>query len=434
MVSPKDPADYRGIRQTVTPTVRYGRAPTSTDTFHPKTGRRYPSTQLWSDSSTNDIWMLAAVVNNLAQWIKISSGSSGPLVQFTVPAGTSPVLPDGDGNVTYTSSGGTITITGSANTINFDLTGGGDAIDSIAVPAGTTPVVPDENGLMTFTVGSGIVITGGTNTMAFTLDGAVVGQTITGDSGGALSPTAGNWNIIGAGNITTSGSGSSLTITDSGTSFQSINVQTFTTSGTYTPTSGMSYCIIEVQGAGGGGGATTATAAGTVSAAAGGGGGGYARGVFDAATVGASQTVTIGAGGAGGTSGGAGSTGGTTSVGSLISGSGGEAGSNAGAFAGTAVQGGSGGGAANGDFQIAGHAGSASLATTAAGNAGAGGASYFGSLRKANTAQSGGGSSAGGAGTNYGGGGAGALTMQSAAAQSGGAGAGGIVVITEFVS
>jgi len=42
--------------------------------------------------------------------------------------------------------------------------------------------------------------------------GSTVGQTITGDSGGALSPTAGNWNILGGPGVTTSGSGSTLTI------------------------------------------------------------------------------------------------------------------------------------------------------------------------------------------------------------------------------
>lgn len=51
-----------------------------------------------------------------------------------------------------------------------------------------------------------------------TINGAGVGETITGQSGGALSPTAGNWNIFGgtvaAGTspLVTSGSGSTLTI------------------------------------------------------------------------------------------------------------------------------------------------------------------------------------------------------------------------------
>lgn len=45
---------------------------------------------------------------------------------------------------------------------------------------------------------------------------STVGQTITGNSGGALSPTGGNWNILGSGSITTSGIGSTLTIAASG--------------------------------------------------------------------------------------------------------------------------------------------------------------------------------------------------------------------------
>lgn len=42
--------------------------------------------------------------------------------------------------------------------------------------------------------------------------GTGVGNTITGDSGGALSPTAGNWNILGRSGSKTSGSGSTLTV------------------------------------------------------------------------------------------------------------------------------------------------------------------------------------------------------------------------------
>src|SRR5690606_37563690 len=49
------------------------------------------------------------------------------------------------------------------------------------------------------------------NSISIAANGAVVGQTITGDTGGALSPTAGNWNLLGSGSITTSGAGSTLT-------------------------------------------------------------------------------------------------------------------------------------------------------------------------------------------------------------------------------
>ena len=58
------------------------------------------------------------------------------------------------------------------------------------------------------------------NSAQFTVDangfvstsGTGIGNTITGDSGGALSPTAGNWNILGRSGSKTSGSGSTLTI------------------------------------------------------------------------------------------------------------------------------------------------------------------------------------------------------------------------------
>jgi hypothetical protein len=58
---------------------------------------------------------------------------------------------------------------------------------------------------------SSIAFTTGAGTLSLQVAGAV-GKTITGNSGGALSPTAGNWNILGTGSITTSGSGSSLTV------------------------------------------------------------------------------------------------------------------------------------------------------------------------------------------------------------------------------
>lgn len=44
------------------------------------------------------------------------------------------------------------------------------------------------------------------------LAGGGAGQTITGDTGGALAPTAGNWNILGRSGSKTAGSGSTLTV------------------------------------------------------------------------------------------------------------------------------------------------------------------------------------------------------------------------------
>lgn len=63
--------------------------------------------------------------------------------------------------------------------------------------------------------GATIVITTGAGTIDLATSGSKVGNTITGDTGGALSPTAGNWNILGGvngPNMVTTGSGSTLTL------------------------------------------------------------------------------------------------------------------------------------------------------------------------------------------------------------------------------
>jgi len=81
---------------------------------------------------------------------------------------------------------------------------------------GSTAGVP---AAATLSPGAGISITNGSNSITIAVNTSTVGQTITGDSGGALSPTAGNWNILGstaaAGTspLVTVGSGSTLTIT-----------------------------------------------------------------------------------------------------------------------------------------------------------------------------------------------------------------------------
>jgi hypothetical protein len=101
-------------------------------------------------------------------------------------------------------------------------------------------------------------------------------------------------------------------------------VQTFTASGTYTPTAGMKYCIVEAVGGGGGGGATTPCTAGNVCVGSGGGSGAYVKVLLTAAQIGASKSVTIGAGGVSGGAGGA-----TAMTGILAASGGGSGASNA---------------------------------------------------------------------------------------------------------
>lgn len=79
----------------------------------------------------------------------------------------------------------------------------------------------------------------------------------------------------------------------------SVNIQTFDVSGTYTPTAGMTHCIIECIGGGGAGGGTNTAATSTGAAAGGGGSGGYSRGLFTAADIGSSKSVVVGSAGLG---------------------------------------------------------------------------------------------------------------------------------------
>lgn len=186
------------------------------------------------------------------------SGASNPTQTITTngqfPIGST-ALNVGGTNInvgTIVSPFGTVTIGYSSPNITLDIAGAAAAIEKINVQTGTSPILPTGgfitlNGAVT-AAGTNPVRTDGTasNTIAIevqtsqalaaadatkiglcnfdsssfsvaatgfvTLSTTGSGKTITGDSGGALSPTANNWNIFGGPGVTTSGSGSTLTI------------------------------------------------------------------------------------------------------------------------------------------------------------------------------------------------------------------------------
>lgn len=90
-----------------------------------------------------------------------------------------------------------------------------------------------------------------------------------------------------------------------------INVQVFSANGTYTPTSGTNFVIVEVQAPGGGGGGTAGTDGAHYGLANAGGGGSYAKCFCTVAQV-SGAAVTVPAGGAGGAAGANAGTGGST--------------------------------------------------------------------------------------------------------------------------
>lgn len=159
--------------------------------------------------------------------------------------------------------------------------------------------------------------------------------------------------------------------------------------------------VIAVGGGGGGGGGQTGATLSARGGGAGGGGGAYAAAFFSAADLGATVTVTPGAGGSAGAAAGAGGTGGSSTFGTALSAFGGAGGTSANGGLG----GGGGGTAAAGAGQVGGNPLGAVASANAAAGSGAGGGASLGAGGNAEYGGGGGGGGASGTTATTGGGG-----------------------------
>jgi hypothetical protein len=239
-----------------------------------------------------------------------------------------------------------------------------------------------------------------------------------------------------------SGDGSALTNVPAGVS--NVDMRIFSTSGTYTPTSGTKFFTVYATGGGGGGGHLQCFSNSRDLAGSGAGGGGTAVRTYNATEMGSSATITIGSGGSGASSsGGQGGTGGTTTfnpagTGTTITGGGGTG--AFGAYIASDVNGtltGTGGHGGSGDVNLKGGDGMLGAISQEFGNAGnrtyMGGSGGFtvwgkGAERIYRTST---GSNNGNNGT-YGGGGGGAVIRGVNNNNVGGSGGDGVVVILEY--
>ena len=296
------------------------------------------------------------------------------------------------------------------------VTGSGNFVGSTS-PTLITPALgtPASGNLVNCT--GAVVAGGGTGVSSFTAYAVICGGTT---STGALQSVA---SVGTSGQVLTSnGAGALPTFQAAGGGNTGlINIQVFKTSGTYTPTSGMANCVIQCWGGGGAGGGNPASSSG--STGGGGGSGGYAQSYVSAATIGASQTVTVGTGGTG-SSNANGGNGNDTSVGTIVIGKGGTGGtkssgtSNGGA-------GGAAGVAGTGDITLPGNVGF--NGSTSASGMGAG--SFFGGSTQVVTSDAAGNS----ASANTGAGGSGSIgTSAGSSARAGGNGGSGLVIIYEY--
>jgi hypothetical protein len=221
-----------------------------------------------------------------------------------------------------------------------------------------------------------------------------------------------------------------------GLRLSSISPKVYTANDTWTKPARLAFVLIEAVGGGGGGGGVTGVAA--QSAVGGGGGGGeYGFKRVEAASLGSTETVTVGAGGAGGTAGANdGSTGGTTSFGTHVTAIGGSGGQGQAASATVPRLGGlpgaGGTGGTGGSFYEAGEPGGIAITvSTASVMPSRGGASK--TARSVVSINGGTADEAGTPGLAYGGGGGGARSSNDATNRAGGAGAAGLVRIWEYV-
>jgi hypothetical protein len=210
---------------------------------------------------------------------------------------------------------------------------------------------------------------------------------------------------------------------------KSVRSQVFNASGTYTPSAGMAYCLIEMVGGGGGGAGAPASGTGLVAVSSGGNAGTYSRLLTTAAVIGASMAVTVGAGGTAAAAGAnAGHNGGASSVGAICTATGGTGGATQGVATAASVIGSNGLSVVGvGDISVPGGLGGPGIGMGSGfGNVGGnGGQSVLGG---AGVGQTGSGSAPT---ANSGSGGAGAASV-AGAAQPGTAGAAGRVWIIEF--
>lgn len=178
-----------------------------------------------------------------------------------------------------------------------------------------------------------------------------------------------------------------------------VDVQVFTGSGTWTKPSSGTMALIRAWGAGGSGGRSSSTGG-----ASGGGGGGHSERWVPLSSLGATETVTVGAGGAAKATASVGAVGGNTTFGSWLTAYGGGGGGNSTSSGAPSAGGGGGGGAAAGSSPGTGGAGTVTNyddgATSTSGSNTPGGSStsIFGGAGGGNGAGNGstGGSSTGG--------------------------------------
>jgi len=377
----------------------------------------------------------------------VNSSTANNLAYYATTGNTISGLASANEGLLVTSNTGVPSIlagSGTTGTILRAISGAAPAWSTATYPATTTinQILYSNSGNVVSglaTANSGVLVTSSTGVPSI-LAAGTTGQVLQASTAGTPAWSTATYPATAgtSGNVLTSDGTNFISSTPVGPlTFASIATQVFTSSGTYTPNAKMVYCDVRVVGGGGGGGGGAAGSSTVVSGGGGGGGASFGRGIFSAATIGASQTVTIGALGTGGSTGNnPGNAGTDTTFGALLTGKGGAGGSGSAAGSGTSAAGGAGGVSTlgSGFYAIAGQKGGVSLCFAitglgALGICGIGGASQLGNGAVGVVSGAGvNGNAASGYGAGGGGGGS-----NTGATAAGGNGTPGICIVIEYL-
>lgn len=146
---------YAGSGLYFAPALPLNHAPTTHDRYPIITFAINKDVPHVAGNAEGDLWYLARYQgqlhnpDGLAIWIRLSGGSSGPILSITVPNPINEIIPNPvDGEITFTSVDNSVTIAGSPDnhTIDFSVTAGTNPIERIEVDnadaPGVNPVEP----------------------------------------------------------------------------------------------------------------------------------------------------------------------------------------------------------------------------------------------------------------------------------------------------
>lgn len=218
------PGPLNGQQYRFAPTYIRNRDPTTSDLKPKENQGYYPIGSFWVNSEGPSIFVLLSIdsVNFVteADWVPIDRGDSQPIIEIIGGTGTTgfPVNPNTDGQLQFTSNDSSVTITGSAGSINFAVDESHiDTVEQFTVPSGTTTVLPAAStGNVNFTSSdSSVTITGSTNTVDLKANQTVIhavrqitpisgtSPVVPTDPAGNISITSGDSSINAVGGLNT---------------------------------------------------------------------------------------------------------------------------------------------------------------------------------------------------------------------------------------